>query len=128
MAIRVDTRVPKILLAAPNSWVTGFHFCEIKKSGPDCCRATRECRSNSTNMAAMSPGTTRALSTVTHRKKASTLGWRALRVDSPGAAGLAPGSKASLLPAESARTRDAPGKVPEPLPALRGGQKKSFLR
>ena len=34
MAIKVDMMVPKMLLAAPNSPVTGFQFCEIRKLTP----------------------------------------------------------------------------------------------
>jgi hypothetical protein len=36
MAMRVETRVPKMLLPAPNSWRTGFHSWEKKKPQPNC--------------------------------------------------------------------------------------------
>ena len=74
MAIRVETRVPKMLLAAPNSWRTGFHSWEKKKRQPNCLTAGQEERTNSSPMASITSGTSREQKKVSQRKVRSPPG------------------------------------------------------
>ena len=68
MAMRVETRVPTMLLAAPNSWSTGFHSWEKKKPKPNCLTAGQEERTNSSPMASITRGTSSEQKKVSQRK------------------------------------------------------------
>jgi hypothetical protein len=71
MAMRVETRVPKMLLAAPKDSVTGFQSSENKNPRPNFLRAGREELIRSTPMASITRGTSREQAKVSQRKAVS---------------------------------------------------------
>ena len=68
MAMRVETRVPTMLLPAPNSWSTGFHSWEKKKPKPNCLIAGQEAVTKSSPMATITRGTSSEQRKVSQRK------------------------------------------------------------
>jgi len=95
MAMKVETRVPKMLLNAPNSWSTGFHSVEKKKPKPNCLIAGQEERIKSSPMATMTRGTSSEHRKVSQRKVRSPPGevltWRLLTtVSGAGGTSLGP--------------------------------------
>src|SRR4030042_1369653 len=84
-AMRVETRVPKMLLAAPKDWVTGFQSSENKKPKPNCLIAGREELIRSTPMASITRGTNMEQAKVSQRNTVSPLAETRVRPPALGA-------------------------------------------